>query len=83
MHDEIYLGMPLQTWLWVSGPLCLYCAERLYRYIRSCDPVTILAVLRHPCDVVELRMLKKNFRARPGQVIVWLVQLFLARTATL
>lgn len=59
-----------QTWLWVSGPLCLYCAERLYRYIRSCDPVTILAVVRHPCDVIELRMLKKNFRARPGQYIV-------------
>ncbi|XP_075905764.1 NADPH oxidase 4 isoform X1 [Nelusetta ayraudi] len=59
-----------QTWLWVSGPLCLYCAERLYRYIRSCHPVTILAVVRHPCDVIELRMLKKNFSARPGQYIV-------------
>ncbi|XP_051933739.1 NADPH oxidase 4 isoform X2 [Hippocampus zosterae] len=59
-----------QTWLWVSGPLCLYCAERLYRYIRSSDPVTIVTVIRHPCDVIELRMLKKNFKARPGQYIV-------------
>uniref|UniRef100_A0A8C9Y2T4 NADPH oxidase 4 n=1 Tax=Sander lucioperca TaxID=283035 RepID=A0A8C9Y2T4_SANLU len=59
-----------QTWLWVSGPLCLYCAERFYRYIRSCDPVTIVTVIRHPCDVIELRMLKKNFKARPGQYIV-------------
>ncbi|XP_074535709.1 NADPH oxidase 4 isoform X2 [Halichoeres trimaculatus] len=59
-----------QTWLWVSGPLCLYCAERLYRYIRSSDPVTIVTVIRHPCDVFELRMLKKNFKARPGQYIV-------------
>uniref|UniRef100_A0A3Q3WGA5 Uncharacterized protein n=1 Tax=Mola mola TaxID=94237 RepID=A0A3Q3WGA5_MOLML len=57
-----------QTWFWVSGPLCLYCAERLYRYIRSCDPVTIVTVIQHPCDVIELRMLKKNFKARPGQV---------------
>uniref|UniRef100_A0A674B0U9 NADPH oxidase 4 n=1 Tax=Salmo trutta TaxID=8032 RepID=A0A674B0U9_SALTR len=57
-----------ETWLWVSGPLCLYCAERLYRYIRSNSPVTIVAVVRHPCDVIELRMLKKDFKAYPGQV---------------
>uniref|UniRef100_A0A674B0Z4 NADPH oxidase 4 n=1 Tax=Salmo trutta TaxID=8032 RepID=A0A674B0Z4_SALTR len=56
-----------ETWLWVSGPLCLYCAERLYRYIRSNSPVTIVAVVRHPCDVIELRMLKKDFKAYPGQ----------------
>ncbi|KAJ4935366.1 hypothetical protein JOQ06_016902 [Pogonophryne albipinna] len=60
----------LGTWLWVSGPLCLYCAERFYRYIRSSDPVTIVTVIRHPCDVIELRMLKKHFKARPGQYIV-------------
>ncbi|XP_061537503.1 NADPH oxidase 4 isoform X2 [Phycodurus eques] len=59
-----------QTWLWVAGPLCLYCAERLYRYIRSSEPVTIVTVIKHPCDVIELRMLKKNFQARPGQYIV-------------
>nr|XP_057936309.1 NADPH oxidase 4 [Doryrhamphus excisus] len=59
-----------QTWIWVSGPLCFYCAERLYRYIRSSDPVTIVTVIRHPCDVIELGMLKKNFKARPGQYIV-------------
>ncbi|XP_055735580.1 NADPH oxidase 4 isoform X2 [Salvelinus fontinalis] len=59
-----------ETWLWVSGPLCLYCAERLYRYIRSNSPVTIVAVVRHPCDVIELRMLKKDFNAHPGQYIV-------------
>uniref|UniRef100_A0A3Q4HRL5 NADPH oxidase 4 n=1 Tax=Neolamprologus brichardi TaxID=32507 RepID=A0A3Q4HRL5_NEOBR len=59
-----------QTWLWVSGPLCLYCVERFYRYIQSRDPVTIVTVIRHPCDVVELRMLKKNFKARPGQHIL-------------
>ncbi|XP_058490256.1 NADPH oxidase 4 [Solea solea] len=59
-----------QTWLWVSGPLCLYCAERFYRYMRSSDPVTIVTVIRHPCDVIELRMLKKNFKAHPGQYIL-------------
>ncbi|KAM3616352.1 uncharacterized protein V6R79_016505 [Siganus canaliculatus] len=69
-EDAHFLPHYPQTWLWVSGPLCLYCAERFYRYIRSSDPVTIVTVVRHPCDVIELRMLKKNFRARPGQYIV-------------
>lgn len=54
----------------MSGPLCLYCAERFFRYIRSCDPVTIVTAIRHPCDVIELRMLKDNFAARPGQVFM-------------
>ncbi|XP_032151701.1 NADPH oxidase 4 isoform X2 [Sapajus apella] len=56
-----------QTWLWISGPLCLYCAERLYRYIRSNKPVTIISVISHPSDVMEIRMVKENFKARPGQ----------------
>ncbi|KAM8976485.1 NADPH oxidase 4 [Pelodytes ibericus] len=59
-----------ETWLWISGPLCLYCAERLYRYIRSSKPVTITSVIRHPCDVIEIRMMKENFKAKPGQYIV-------------
>eukprot|EP00074_Homo_sapiens_P095243 XP_016873331.1 NADPH oxidase 4 isoform X4 [Homo sapiens] len=58
-----------QTWLWISGPLCLYCAERLYRYIRSNKPVTIISVMSHPSDVMEIRMVKENFKARPGQYI--------------
>ncbi|XP_073937528.1 NADPH oxidase 4 isoform X2 [Castor canadensis] len=59
-----------QTWLWISGPLCLYCAERLYRCIRSNKPVTIIAVISHPSDVVEIQMVKENFKARPGQYII-------------
>ncbi|XP_051962694.1 NADPH oxidase 4 [Xyrauchen texanus] len=60
-----------QTWLWVSAPLCLYCAERLYRYIRSsAAPVTIVSVISHPCDVIEVRMLKSSFKPRPGQYIL-------------
>uniref|UniRef100_A0A673T726 NADPH oxidase 4 n=1 Tax=Suricata suricatta TaxID=37032 RepID=A0A673T726_SURSU len=59
-----------QTWLWISGPLCLYCAERLYRCIRSNKPVTIISVIRHPSDVMEIRMVKENFKARPGQYII-------------
>uniref|UniRef100_A0A4W4DU28 FAD-binding FR-type domain-containing protein n=1 Tax=Electrophorus electricus TaxID=8005 RepID=A0A4W4DU28_ELEEL len=58
-----------QTWLWVLGPLCLYCGERLYRYIRCNASVTIVSVVRHPCDVIEVRMLKNSFKARPGQTL--------------
>ncbi|XP_074073181.1 NADPH oxidase 4 isoform X4 [Macrotis lagotis] len=59
-----------QTWLWISLPLCLYCAERLYRCIRSNKPVTIISVISHPSDVMEIRMIKENFKARPGQYII-------------
>ncbi|XP_008575722.1 PREDICTED: NADPH oxidase 4 isoform X1 [Galeopterus variegatus] len=59
-----------QTWLWISGPLCLYCAERLYRCIRSNKPVTIISVISHPSDVIEIQMVKENFKARPGQYII-------------
>ncbi|XP_012891275.1 PREDICTED: NADPH oxidase 4-like [Dipodomys ordii] len=59
-----------QTWLWISGPLCLYCAERLYRCLRSNKPVTIVSVISHPSDVMEIRMVKENFKARPGQYII-------------
>uniref|UniRef100_A0A8C1TRC0 NADPH oxidase 4 n=1 Tax=Cyprinus carpio TaxID=7962 RepID=A0A8C1TRC0_CYPCA len=60
-----------QTWLWVSAPLCLYCAERFYRFIRSSTaPVTIVSVISHPCSVLELRMLKSGFKPHPGQYIL-------------
>ncbi|XP_069495532.1 NADPH oxidase 4 [Ambystoma mexicanum] len=69
-EDPIFKPHFPETWLWISGPLCLYCAERLYRYIRSNKPVTITSVIIHPCDVIEIRMLKDNFEARPGQYII-------------
>ncbi|XP_028818082.1 NADPH oxidase 4 isoform X3 [Denticeps clupeoides] len=58
------------TWLWVSAPLCLYCAERLCRYVQSSIPVTIVSVVKHPCDVIEVCMMKNGFKARPGQYIL-------------
>uniref|UniRef100_A0A8C5TLW0 NADPH oxidase 4 n=1 Tax=Malurus cyaneus samueli TaxID=2593467 RepID=A0A8C5TLW0_9PASS len=59
-----------ETWLWISGPLCLYCVERLYRYIRSNKPVTITSVISHPSNVLEVRMMKDDFEARPGQYVI-------------
>ncbi|XP_029699812.1 NADPH oxidase 4 isoform X5 [Takifugu rubripes] len=69
-EEAHFQGHYPQTWIWLSGPLCLYCAERFFRYIRSCDPVTIVTVIRHPCNVIELQMLKNKFAARPGQYIL-------------
>ncbi|TRY81359.1 hypothetical protein DNTS_029007 [Danionella cerebrum] len=60
-----------QTWLWISAPLCWYCAERFYRFIRSsADPVIIVSIISHPCDVIELHMLRRGFKPRPGQYIL-------------
>uniref|UniRef100_A0A8C9F578 NADPH oxidase 4 n=1 Tax=Pavo cristatus TaxID=9049 RepID=A0A8C9F578_PAVCR len=59
-----------ETWFWISGPLCLYCVERLYRYIRSNKPVTITSVISHPSNVLEVRMIKDDFQARPGQYVI-------------
>ncbi|XP_063049495.1 NADPH oxidase 4 [Engraulis encrasicolus] len=59
-----------ETWLWVLVPLCVYCAERVCRFVRSRTPVTITMVTRHPCDVIELHMLKPGFKARPGQYVL-------------
>ncbi|XP_068122892.1 NADPH oxidase 4 isoform X2 [Hyperolius riggenbachi] len=58
-----------ETWIWISAPLCLYCTERLYRYLRSTKPVTITSVIPHPCGVIEIRMTKEKFKASPGQYI--------------
>lgn len=70
MEEPIFQANFPQTWLWISGPLCLYCAERLYRCIRSNKPVTIISVISHPSDVMEIQMVKENFKARPGQYII-------------
>ncbi|XP_071955095.1 NADPH oxidase 2-like [Antedon mediterranea] len=57
------------SYKWVTGPLILYFIERLIRFIRSCQSVTITKVVKHPSRVVELRMKKKGFSMLPGQYI--------------
>ncbi|XP_032832496.1 NADPH oxidase 4 isoform X2 [Petromyzon marinus] len=59
-----------EAWLWVSGPLCLYCAERVYRLIRSSRAVTVTSAAQHPGNVLEIRMLRPGFTARPGQYVL-------------
>ncbi|XP_007436102.1 NADPH oxidase 4 [Python bivittatus] len=69
-EPKFQAGFP-ETWLWISGPLCLYCVERLYRFIYSSyKPVTLTAAINHPCDVLEIQMMKEGFKARPGQYVI-------------
>ena len=42
--------------------------DRLWRACRSRQPVDLVSVRMHPCDVVELEMLQDGFSAKPGQV---------------
>ncbi|GAB0180801.1 NADPH oxidase 4 [Grus japonensis] len=47
--------------------VCMIRRFRLYRYIRSNKPVTVTSVISHPSNVLEVRMVKDDFKARPGQ----------------
>ncbi|TSK67206.1 NADPH oxidase 4 [Bagarius yarrelli] len=42
-------------------------SERVYRYVKGSSPVTVVSVIRHPCDVIEVHMVKSGFKPRPGQ----------------
>lgn len=58
-----------ETWLWVIGPLCLYAVERFVRFVKRFQKVTLLEVIQHPSNVLELRMQKWGFHAEAGQYI--------------
>ncbi|KAJ1953025.1 hypothetical protein GGI12_006106, partial [Dipsacomyces acuminosporus] len=58
------------TYKFLSGPLALYCVDRLYRNLRSAFArSSIRAVVQHPSGVVEVLMDKKIFNYRPGQYV--------------
>ena len=57
-----------QTWYFILIPATLYLIEVLWRAIRSRQPVDVISIRMHPCDVIELELLQDNFTAKPGQV---------------
>ncbi|XP_033102210.1 cytochrome b-245 heavy chain-like [Anneissia japonica] len=67
-HPTFVKGSPA-SYKWVAGPLFLYFIERLIRFVRSCQSVTITRVVKHPSRVFELRMKKKGFEMLAGQYI--------------
>ncbi|KAI8520912.1 NADPH oxidase 4 [Branchiostoma belcheri] len=60
----------VEVWVWLVGPFCLYCAERVYRLVRSNTPAAVHRIIEHPNDVVELQLTKDGFTAKPGQYVV-------------
>eukprot|EP00058_Branchiostoma_floridae_P014400 XP_002599888.1 hypothetical protein BRAFLDRAFT_212399 [Branchiostoma floridae] len=60
----------VEVWVWLVGPFCLYCAERVYRLVRSNSPAAISGIIEHPDEVVEVQLTKEGFVAKPGQYVV-------------
>uniref|UniRef100_F6YS00 NADPH oxidase 4 n=1 Tax=Ciona intestinalis TaxID=7719 RepID=F6YS00_CIOIN len=59
-----------EAWLWLCAPLIIYVIERIGRHFRSShDVTTIVKFIEHPCDVIELRLYRNGFSAKPGQCI--------------
>ncbi|XP_070568165.1 NADPH oxidase 4-like [Ptychodera flava] len=60
-----------ETWMWVIFPLIFYFLERIVRFLRSrYQEATIENVIRHPCEVIEIRFTKNHFPGQPGQYIM-------------
>uniref|UniRef100_H2Y784 FAD-binding FR-type domain-containing protein n=1 Tax=Ciona savignyi TaxID=51511 RepID=H2Y784_CIOSA len=65
-----FSSCPQEAWWWLCAPLIIYVIERIGRHVRSSRLVTtIVGVIEHPCDVIELRLYRKGFVAKPGQCI--------------
>eukprot|EP00111_Clytia_hemisphaerica_P005367 TCONS_00015513-protein len=58
------------TWKWVIGPLILYVLDRIIRLYRSSKDCKIIRAIMHEGKVLELHMLKKGFKAKPGMYIL-------------
>uniref|UniRef100_T1IPL8 FAD-binding FR-type domain-containing protein n=1 Tax=Strigamia maritima TaxID=126957 RepID=T1IPL8_STRMM len=58
-----------QSWKWVLFPFCLYLTEKIIRFIRGWQSVTIYKIIKHPSSVLELKLHKKAFQFKTGQYI--------------
>ena len=50
------------------GPLALYVIDRIMRLYRSSKDCKIVRVIMHEGKVLEIHMIKKGFKAKPGMV---------------
>ncbi|XP_013403280.1 NADPH oxidase 4 isoform X2 [Lingula anatina] len=58
------------SWMWVGLPLLVYLVDLTYRRCKQGHCTRILNVTEHPGDVLEIRVWKKGFKAKPGQFIL-------------
>jgi NADPH oxidase 2 len=75
-HSNACLQVPCfrrsvpSSWIWVIGPLSIYIIERLIRLKRSLQPVTIIDIIGHKPNVIEIRFDKVSIKTpKPGQYI--------------
>ncbi|NWI46191.1 NOX3 oxidase, partial [Picathartes gymnocephalus] len=57
------------AWKWVLSPMVLYLCERIVRFWRFQQEVTITKVVTHSSGVLELHMKKHGFKMGAGQYI--------------
>ncbi|XP_031558751.1 cytochrome b-245 heavy chain-like isoform X2 [Actinia tenebrosa] len=64
-----FVTFGMNTWRWVIGPMFLYLIERSIRFYRSKQPIRVMEVVKHPSNVIEIKMQKKGFTQEAGQYI--------------
>ncbi|KAJ2907089.1 hypothetical protein GGI21_003952, partial [Coemansia aciculifera] len=59
-----------RAYKYLTGPIVVYCADRLYRNLRTAFAKSpIRAVIQHPSGVFEIQLDKKIIGHRPGQYV--------------
>ncbi|XP_072018761.1 NADPH oxidase 4-like [Amphiura filiformis] len=70
IEKPVFRSHQSETWCFILIPACLYLIERLWRAIRSRQPVDVISIRMHPCDVIELELMQDDFSAKPGQYVL-------------
>ncbi|KXJ16767.1 cytochrome b-245 heavy chain [Exaiptasia diaphana] len=69
MKPPKFVPFGMNTWKWIVGPMFLIVVERLIRLYRSKQPIQIIKVVKHPSNVIQIKMKKKGFKQEAGQYI--------------
>ena len=56
-----------QSFRWELFPVTIYLAERVYRFYRSRKDAKVVAVFRHPSQLIEIRFEKEGMDYKAGQ----------------
>eukprot|EP01094_Clydonella_sp_ATCC50884_P009136 TRINITY_DN1866_c0_g1_i1.p1 TRINITY_DN1866_c0_g1~~TRINITY_DN1866_c0_g1_i1.p1 ORF type:complete len:541 (-),score=154.23 TRINITY_DN1866_c0_g1_i1:102-1724(-) len=56
-------------WIWFIAPGAIYLVERVMREWRGKQSTSVHSIIKHPSDVIEIRMKKKSFKYKPGQYL--------------
>ncbi|CAH1800302.1 unnamed protein product [Owenia fusiformis] len=60
-----------ETWMWLCGPILVYVADTIYRYIRQKrEKTVVIDIKQHVHELLELTVRKLGFKSRPGQYVL-------------